>query len=88
MSSYERLYSAYQKCYQTSLTKQAIQQKCNDTWKILKASHTAGVDLTKATEEKIKELNEQATKKSAKFRNYFVQVKINITYVTLLMHQT
>lgn len=75
-SLYERLYQAHQKRYGLQLSKQIVQQKCNTLWAQLKEEHKANpLDLRNATEAKIRELNEAATRQSASFFNYFAQVK-------------
>lgn len=80
-SLYDRLYSAHQKCYEGSLSKKAIQIKCNEEWGKLKASYTDSTNLKNATEQLIKQLNEKGTRKSAAFFNYFSQVKLFVFFV-------
>lgn len=71
---YERLYSAFQKRYNSQLSKKLVQQKCNETWRQLKDTHLSPIDLKKATEDKVRELNEEGTRRSASFLKYFAQV--------------
>lgn len=74
---YQQLYAAFQKRYNSESSKKVIQFNCNETWKDLKSKHKDASDLKKYTEQKIKSLHLETTRRSEKLLNYFTTVSIN-----------
>lgn len=70
--SYNKLFDACTKRFK-DLSKSAVQTRCNDIWKELKAANKK-TDLENAVKIKIEELLSAATKEKARLFNYFVQV--------------
>jgi len=81
-NNYNKLYEAYRKRYENSLSKAAVQKLCNESWEKLKGEFGKQKDeLHNAVDTEVKKLLTAATDANLKRRTFFAQVR---TFMNLI----